>query len=77
MPNPSPDGLRPPDNIDLNDPEIAEYYHRLDGRVKARKRRLLGTITLALLLLAVGFPAYSSFLLLVAIFSGLGIGWVE
>jgi hypothetical protein len=77
MPNPSPNDLRPPDNIDLNDPEIAEYYYRLDGRVKARKKRLLGVITLVLLLLAVAFPAYSSYFLLVAIFSGLGIGWVD
>jgi hypothetical protein len=77
MDQPTNNGLRPPDNIDLNDPEIAEYYYRLDGRVKARKKRLLGLITLVLLLLAVAWPAYSAFFVLVAIFSGLGIAWVD
>ncbi len=77
MKQPLDKGLRPPDNIDLNDPEVAEYYYRLDGRVKARKRRLLGVITLIFLLLAVAFPTYSAFFVVIAIFSGLGIGWVD
>jgi VIT1/CCC1 family predicted Fe2+/Mn2+ transporter len=77
MQRPPRNGLNPPDNVDMNDPAIAEYYHRLDGRVKARKRRLLGIITVVCLLLAAALPAYSAFFVVIAIFSGIGIGWVD
>jgi hypothetical protein len=45
--------------------------------VKARKRRLLGIITCVCLLLAAALPAYSAFFVVIAIFSGIGIGWVD
>lgn len=53
------------------------YFQQIDGRTRARKRAVLGAVTAALLALALAFPAAASWLLLAALFSGLGIGWVE
>lgn len=53
------------------------YFQQIDGRTRARKRAILGAITAALLALALIFPAAGSWLLFAALFSGLGIGWVE
>ena len=53
------------------------YLQQIDGRTRARKRAVLGAITAALLALAVILPAAAPWLLFAALFSGLGIGWVE
>jgi hypothetical protein len=53
------------------------YLQQIDGRTRARKRAILGGVAAACFALALMFPVAGSWLLLVGVFSGLGIGWVE